>query len=71
MKKAKVIVIAVIIVLSLIVFFQNTEVVVTKILFAKIEMSRAVLLLLTFGLGVVTGLIGSFLLKKSASHKKQ
>ena len=71
MKKAKIIIVAVIIVLSLIVFFQNTEVVVTKILFAKIEMSRAVLLLLTFGLGVVTGLIGSFLLKKSAGHKKQ
>ena len=69
MKKAKIIIIAVIVVLSLIVFFQNTEVVVTKILFAKIEMSRAVLLLLTFGLGLVTGLIGSLLLKKSGKPK--
>jgi uncharacterized integral membrane protein len=71
MKKAKLIVILIILVLVIIVFLQNTEVVETKVLFATISMSRALLLLLTFSLGFITGLIGSFLLRKSTKTKIQ
>jgi uncharacterized integral membrane protein len=71
MKKAKLIVIFIILVLVIIVFLQNTEVVETKVLFATISMSRALLLLLTFSLGFITGLIVSFLLRKPAKPKLQ
>ena len=69
MKKVKITVIVIISLLALIIFFQNTEVVKTKILFMTIEMSRALLLILTFGLGFATGLIASFMLKKSGQSK--
>jgi len=69
MKKAKIIILAVISILALIIFVQNTEVVKTKILFMTIEMSRALLLILTFGLGFATGLIVSFMLKKPGQSK--
>ncbi len=69
MKKAKIIILAVISILALIIFVQNTEVVKTKILFMSIEMSRALLLILTFGLGFATGLIVSFMLKKPGQSK--
>ena len=39
------------------VFLQNTEVVQTKILFATLRMSMALLLMLTFILGYIVGLI--------------
>ena len=57
MKKAKIAVIIVISILALIIFLQNTEAVETKLLLITVTMSRALLLILTFGLGFVTGLI--------------
>ena len=48
MKKFKTITIAVVIVLVLIVILQNTQSVETKILFVKVIMPRAFLLMLTF-----------------------
>jgi len=65
MKKLKIIIVAVISILALIIFVQNTAVVETKLLFMTISMSRALLLILTFGLGFATGLIVSFMLRRS------
>jgi uncharacterized integral membrane protein len=65
MKKAKIIIITVVSILALIIIFQNRESVKTKLLFMTVEMSRALLLILTFGLGFITGLVVSFLVKKT------
>jgi riboflavin transporter FmnP len=71
MKKGKIITIVVISLLAIIIFIQNTEVERTRLLFLTIEMSRALLLILTFGLGFVTGLIVSFILKRPGKSDPQ
>lgn len=66
MKKAKVIAIIVILLLALIVFLQNTQAVETKLLFLTITMPRALLLMLTFIMGFIGGLItASYILRKT------
>ncbi|UCG55727.1 MAG: LapA family protein [Phycisphaerales bacterium] len=57
MKRVKVIAVVVLSILAVIVCLQNTEVVETKILFASVKMSRALLLIVTFGTGLVVGLL--------------
>ncbi len=57
MKKFKLIIAAALLILAIIVVFQNTAVVETKLLFATISMPRALLLLLTLLIGVAIGLI--------------
>ena len=57
MKKTKLIAIIVLLVLTIIIFSQNTEPVQARILLLDIEMSRALLLMLTFALGLVTGIL--------------
>jgi uncharacterized integral membrane protein len=57
MQKIKLVALVVIAVLAVIIFFQNRETVETRFLFATIKMSRALLLILTFVLGFVTGLL--------------
>ena len=57
MKKAKMIIILVISLIAVIVFFQNTETVETRLLFAKIAMPRFLLLISTFITGFIVGLI--------------
>ncbi len=70
MKKAKLIAIIVISILAFIIFLQNTESVETRILFTKVAMPRAILLILTFLVGFVAGIITtSFLLRKSEKKK--
>ena len=65
MKKAKLIAIAVVSILTLIIVVQNTEPAQARILFWTVEMSRALLLMLTFILGLVTGiLLATYLLRK-------
>ena len=60
-----IILIIVIVLLALIVSFQNTEAVETKFLLLTITMPRVLLLLLTFTLGFVGGMItASFILRK-------
>jgi uncharacterized integral membrane protein len=72
MKKAKVILIIIISLLALIVSLQNTEVVETKFLFMAVTMPRVILLLLTFTLGFVGGMItASFILKKSGKSQEK
>jgi uncharacterized integral membrane protein len=57
MKKIKIAALGFIAIAALVVFFQNTETVTTRFLFATVEMPRALLLILTFAAGVVVGLI--------------
>ncbi len=57
MKSFKNIAAAVLLVLVIIVVFQNTQEVETKLLFATIAMPRALLLFLTLLTGVVIGLV--------------
>ena len=72
MKKAKIVGIIVISILVLIVFLQNTEAVETKLLFATVSMSRALLLILTFIAGFATGLITmSYIQRKPKTTKLQ
>lgn len=61
----RVIVVAVLAILSLVLVLQNTEAVETRILFATIEMPRAILLAITFLLGIIVGLLIPFLRKRS------
>jgi uncharacterized integral membrane protein len=65
MKKAKVIAIIIISLLALIVFLQNTKAVETRLLFLTITMPRVLLLILTFVMGFIGGLItASYILRK-------
>ncbi|MGE5295141.1 MAG: lipopolysaccharide assembly protein LapA domain-containing protein [Solirubrobacterales bacterium] len=57
MKKAKWIGVAVFTVLAIVIFLQNTEPVQARLLFLQVEMSRALLLMLTFVLGLATGIL--------------
>jgi len=59
MKKFKIITMVVVSLLVLIVILQNTESVETKLLFVKITMPRAFLLMLTFLFGFIAGLLAT------------
>lgn len=71
MKKFKIILIVVILLLVLVVFLQNTEPVKTKFLFAEITMPRVLLLLMTFTLGFVAGLIATGLLFRKSDKSAE
>jgi uncharacterized integral membrane protein len=66
MKKVKLVAIVIASVVALIVVLQNTEVTPARILFWDLPMSRALLLILTFVLGFVVGVLvaSNFLRKK-------
>jgi uncharacterized integral membrane protein len=71
MKKAKIILIAVISLLALIIFLQNTQTVETRILFMKVSMSRALLLILTFLMGFAAGIVTTtYIMRKPAAAEK-
>ena len=57
MRKAGIVVILIILLLSLIVFVQNRQAVDTKLLFATITMPLVMLLILTFIMGSILGLV--------------
>jgi uncharacterized integral membrane protein len=68
MKKAKLITIVAVSVLALVIVLQNTEVTRTRILFWSMQMSQALLLILTLVLGFVIGvLIAGYSLRKKRS----
>ncbi|MBN2270564.1 MAG: LapA family protein [Sedimentisphaerales bacterium] len=70
MKKAKIIVLIVSLVLVLIVALQNTKAVETKVLFLTVTMPRVLLLLLTFIIGLIAGMIlATGILRKSPAKK--
>ena len=70
MKKVKLIAIIVISILAFIIFLQNTESVETKILFMKVAMPRAILLISTFLVGFVAGTITTSMLLRKSGKKK-
>ncbi|NNC90103.1 MAG: LapA family protein [Akkermansiaceae bacterium] len=51
-------------VVALILVLQNTDNVETRLLFTTVTMPRAVLLLITFLLGIIVGLLVAFLRKR-------
>ena len=55
--KVKLVALIVVVVLAVIIFFQNTETVETRILLLRFQMSRALLLMLTFLLGLLAGVL--------------
>jgi uncharacterized integral membrane protein len=57
MTKVKIIVIVIVLLLSLIVFIQNRQAVDTKVLFLTITMPLVLLLILTFIMGSILGLL--------------
>lgn len=57
MKKMKLIVIAILAILAAIIILQNIETVDTKILFLTISMPRAILLAVTWAIGLSCGLL--------------
>jgi uncharacterized integral membrane protein len=65
MRRFKIALVIIILLIALVVSLQNTEAVETKFLLATITLPRVILLLLTFTLGFVGGLItASFILRK-------
>jgi uncharacterized integral membrane protein len=69
MKKVKLAGIIVFLVLTIIIVWQNKEPVDARLLLLQVRMSRALLLLLTFVLGFLTGVLvaGHFLRRKKAA----
>ncbi|MCF7975450.1 MAG: LapA family protein [Phycisphaerae bacterium] len=69
MVKVRIILVSLVLIGSLIVILQNTQVVDTRLLFMTISMPRALLLIITFVAGFVTGtLFGSGFLKRSGKQ---
>jgi len=65
MRKAKIIVILIVSLLSLILFVQNRQAVDTKLLFVTITMPLVLLLILTFKMGRILGLVmASYVLRE-------
>ena len=65
MRKAKLIAIVIICILTIILFAQNAETAQANILFWSVRMSRALLLLLTFVFGFVVGIsVPAYFLRK-------
>ena len=69
--KAKFIIVLVISLLTLILILQNTMAVETRVLFMTITMPRALLLLVTFLVGFITGLIGMSVITGKSSKKPE
>ncbi len=59
MAKAKIITLVVLSILMVVIVAQNTETVETRILFFTVAMPRALLLMLTFVIGLIVGLAGA------------
>ena len=57
MKKGKILLMAVLALLAIIVVFQNTEAVETKLLFMTVTMPRAMLLIVVLLAGFILGLV--------------
>jgi len=57
MRKVKLIAIVALLVFTIVIFLQNTEPMEARILLLKVQMSRVLMLMLTFALGLVTGIL--------------
>ena len=65
--KIKIAVAAIVAVLAIIVIFQNTEVVETRLLFITVGMPRALLLIVTLLLGVLLGLMTAVRIRRKSN----
>ena len=65
--KIKISVAAVVAILAIIVIFQNTEVVETRLLFITVGMPRALLLIVTLLLGVLLGLMTAVRIRRKSN----
>jgi len=70
MKQLIVVALVVLTVLALALIVQNTETVDTKLLFITLSMPRAVLLLITAGIGYAAGLISAIVVFGRKAGKK-
>jgi len=70
MSKARKIIIALLVVLTVIVILQNTQAVDTKLLFVTVTMPRALLLLVTFLGGLAMGFVLSDFRFKKTQRKE-
>jgi uncharacterized integral membrane protein len=71
MRKVKLIAIVVVSILTIIILGQNTEPVQARVLFVSVQMSRALLMMLTFVLGFVVGiLVPTYFLRKTSGKPK-
>jgi uncharacterized integral membrane protein len=71
MRKVKLIAIIVVSILTIVILLQNTEPVQSRILFATVQMSRALLMMLTFVLGFIVGiLVPTYFLRKTGGKAK-
>ena len=71
MRKAKLIAIVLVSILTIVILLQNTEPVQARVLFATVQMSRALLMMLTFVLGFIVGiLVPTYFLRKTGSKPK-
>ena len=66
-KRIKIAVAAVVAILAIIVIFQNTEVVETRLLFITVGMPRALLLIVTLLLGVLLGLMTAVRIRRKSN----
>ena len=69
MARAKMILLMVVVVVVLIVIFQNTEPVLTELLFWKVRLPRAALMLVMAGIGFLGGVYVGNRLSKSRAKK--
>ena len=71
MRKVKLIVIIVVSILTIVILLQNAEPVQARVLFATVQMSQALLMMLTFVLGFVVGiLVPTYFLRKTDGKAK-
>ena len=71
MRKVKLIAIIVISILTIVILVQNTEPVQARVVFVTVQMSLALLMMLTFVLGFVVGiLVPTYFLRKTGGKAK-
>ena len=71
MRRIKLIAIILVSILTLIILLQNTEPVQARVLFAGVQMSLALLMMLTFVLGFIVGiLVPTYFLRKAPDKEK-
>ena len=69
--KTKIVIIIVLAVLLIIFVLQNTEIVIVNFWFWDLSLPRALLLFVTFAIGLITGLIVPSAQKSSPANKEQ
>ena len=71
MRKVKLIVIILVSILTLIILLQNTEPIQARVLFSAVQISLALLMMMTFVLGFIVGiLVPTYFLRKTPGKEK-